>query len=182
MNEDFGVDLDQVRAFLADKERRRRARIDERYAQATRDARTIVAEIAADVNPRRIYQWGSLLDRKRFSEISDLDIAVEGLNGPAEFFQVLGIAMNATALRSTSSSWRRSRRTSPNASASEVRWFMSEAIPELVALIRAHRQRLEVEYDWDRLDFLVTKLRQVHPLVTRDLERFVRFASALDQP
>ena len=98
MNEDFGVDLDRVRAFLADKERRRRARIDERYAQATRDARTIVSEIAADVNPRRIYQWGSLLDRKRFSEISDLDIAVEGLNGPAEFFQVLGIAMNATAL------------------------------------------------------------------------------------
>ncbi|MDD9984025.1 MAG: hypothetical protein OXU81_22155 [Gammaproteobacteria bacterium] len=97
MDEDFGVDLDQVRAFLAERERRRRARIDERYAQATRDARAIVSEIAAQVNPRRIYQWGSLLDRKRFSEISDLDIAIEGLNGPAEFFQVLGIAMNATA-------------------------------------------------------------------------------------
>ena len=98
MDEDFGVDLDQVRAFLADKERRRRARIDERYAQATRDARAIISEVVAQVNPRRIYQWGSLLDRKRFSEISDLDIAVEGLQGPAEFFQVLGIAMNGTAL------------------------------------------------------------------------------------
>ena len=98
MEEDFGVDLDQVRAFLADREQRRRARIDERYAQATRDVRTIVSEIAAQVNPRRIYQWGSLLDRRRFSEISDLDIAVEGLNGPAEYFQVLGIAMNATDL------------------------------------------------------------------------------------
>ena len=98
MDEDFGVDLDQVRAFLAERERRRCARIDERYAQATRDAGAIVSEIAAQVNPRRIYQWGSLLDRKRFSEISDLDIAVEGLNGPAEFFQVLGIAMNGTAL------------------------------------------------------------------------------------
>ena len=98
MDEDFGVDLDQARAFLADREQRRRARIDERYGQATRDARAIISEIAAQVNPRRIYQWGSLLDRKRFSEISDLDIAVEGLNGPAEFFQVLGIAMNATVL------------------------------------------------------------------------------------
>ena len=87
-----------MRAFLADKERRRRARVDERYVQATRDARAIISEIAAQVNPRRIYQWGSLLDRKRFSEISDLDIAVEGLRGPAEFFQVLGIAMNGTAL------------------------------------------------------------------------------------
>ena len=98
MDEDFGVDLCRARAFLADREDRRRERLDERYAQATRDARAIVSEIAAQVNPRRIYQWGSLLDRKRFSEISDLDIAVEGLNGPAEFFRVLGIAMNATVL------------------------------------------------------------------------------------
>ena len=97
-DEEFGVDLDQVRAFLADREERRRERLDERYAQAARDAQAIVSEIAAQVNPRRIYQWGSLLDRKRFSEISDVDIAVEGLNGPAEFFQVLGIAMNGTAL------------------------------------------------------------------------------------
>ena len=75
-----------------------RRQFDERFAQATRDARAIVSEIVTQVNPRRIYQWGSLLDRKRFSEISDVDIAVEGLNGPAEFFQVLGIAMNGTAL------------------------------------------------------------------------------------
>lgn len=98
MDEDFGVDLDRVRAFLADREERRRERLDERYAQATRDAQAIVSEIAAQVNPRRIYQWGSLLDRRRFSEISDLDIAVEGLNGPAEFFQVIGIAMSTTVL------------------------------------------------------------------------------------
>ena len=98
MKEDFGVDLDEVRAFLARKEERRRAELDERYAQATRDVRAIVTEIAAQVNPRRIYQWGSLLDRKRFSEISDMDIAVEGLNGPDEFFRVLGIAMDGTTL------------------------------------------------------------------------------------
>ena len=98
MDEEFGVDLDRVRAFLADKERRRRLAVDVRYARATRDARAIVSEIAAQVNPRRIYQWGSLLNRDRFSEISDLDIAVEGLNGPAEFFRILGIAMNGTTL------------------------------------------------------------------------------------
>ena len=98
MDEEFGVDLDRVRAFLADKEQRRRLAVDERYARATRDARAIVSEIVAQVNPRRIYQWGSLLHRERFTEISDLDIAVEGLNGPAEFFRILGIAMNGTAL------------------------------------------------------------------------------------
>ena len=98
MEEDFGIDLDRARAFLRDRERRRRRRIDERYARAVRDARAIASEIAVQVNPRRIYQCGSLLDRKRFSEISDLDIAVEGLKGPAEFFAILGIAMNGSAL------------------------------------------------------------------------------------
>ena len=53
---------------------------------------------------------------------------------------------------------------------------------ELLKFRHFKRYYFELEYDWDRLDFLVTKLRQVHPLVTRDLERFVRFASALDQP
>lgn len=98
MAEQFGVDLDRVRAFLADKEERRRARIDARFARATRDAGAIIAEIAAQVNPRRIYQWGSLLDRERFSEISDIDIAVEGLAGPEEFFAALGIAIEGTGL------------------------------------------------------------------------------------
>lgn len=98
MEEEFGIDLDRVRAFLADKETRRRERIDARFAQATRDARAIVAAIAEQVNPRRIYQWGSLLDRARFSEISDIDIAVEGLRGPAEFFRTVGIAMDGTAM------------------------------------------------------------------------------------
>ena len=53
---------------------------------------------------------------------------------------------------------------------------------ELLKFRHFKRYYFELEYDWDRLDFLVTKLRQVHPLVTRDLERFVRFASALAQP
>ena len=98
MDDEFGIDLHRVRTFLADKESRRRARIDARFAQATRDARAIVAAIAEQVNPRRIYQWGSLLDRARFSEISDIDIAVEGLRGPAEFFRTLGIAMDGTSI------------------------------------------------------------------------------------
>lgn len=98
MDNEFGVDLDRARAFQREKERRRRARIDARFEQATHDARTIIAAIVEQVNPRRIYQWGSLLDRSRFSEISDIDIAVEGLSGPAEFFRTLGIATDGTTL------------------------------------------------------------------------------------
>ena len=57
MTEDFGIDLNQVRAFLADRTRRRQERVDQRFAQATRDARAVISEIAVQVNPRRIYQW-----------------------------------------------------------------------------------------------------------------------------
>ena len=98
MDGEFGIDLDRARAFQREKERRRRARIDARFDQATRDARAIIAAIVEQVNPRRIYQWGSLLDRSRFSEISDIDIAVEGLSGPAEYFRTLGIATDGTTL------------------------------------------------------------------------------------
>ena len=52
---------------------------------------------------------------------------------------------------------------------------------ELLKFRHFKRYYFELEYDWDRLDFLVTKLRQVHPLAIRDLERFVRFASALSK-
>ena len=52
---------------------------------------------------------------------------------------------------------------------------------ELLKFRHFKRYYFELEYDWDRLDFLVIKLRQVHPLVMRDLARFLRFMSAMDQ-
>ena len=58
------------------------------------------------------------------------------------------------------------------------------AFPALLELLRFRhfkRYYFELEYDWDRLDFLVAKLRSAHPLVTRDRERFRRFMSALDR-
>ena len=60
-----------------------------------------------------------------------------------------------------------------------------DAVPPLSELLRFRhfkRYYYELEYDWDRLDFLVAKLRQAHPLITRDLERFGRFMDALDPP
>ena len=43
------------------------------------------------------------------------------------------------------------------------------------------RYYFELEYDWDRLDYLVAKLSQAHPLVMHDLERFARFMGALEE-
>lgn len=56
----------------------------------------------------------------------------------------------------------------------------SGPLSELLRFPHFKRYYFELEYDWERLDFLVSKLRQAHPLVMRDLERFRRFLSALD--
>lgn len=47
-------------------------------------------------NPKRIYQWGSLLDQFFFSNISDIDIAVEGIKDWETFSAMLGDAWEMT--------------------------------------------------------------------------------------
>jgi predicted nucleotidyltransferase len=42
--------------------------------------------------PEKIYQWGSLLNKKHFSEISDIDIAVQGIGNVGKFFAMFGEA------------------------------------------------------------------------------------------
>ena len=56
----------------------------------------------------------------------------------------------------------------------------SAPLLELLRFRHFKRYYFELEHDWDRLDFLVAKLRQAHPLVTRDLGRFREFMAALD--
>ena len=48
-------------------------------------------------NPAALWQWGSLLDQKHFSEISDIDIALEGVVDPAVFFKILKDAEGMTS-------------------------------------------------------------------------------------
>lgn len=96
MSEEYGVDLEKVREFLSRKRENRSARLKARWEAAQRDFETIVDHIRLRYNPERIYQWGSLLDFSRFSEISDIDIALEGIDGPEEYFAILGDAMKMT--------------------------------------------------------------------------------------
>ncbi len=42
------------------------------------------------------------------------------------------------------------------------------------------RYYFELEYDWERLDYLVAKLRSSHHLIVRDLRSFHRFIIALN--
>ena len=50
---------------------------------------------------------------------------------------------------------------------------------ELLKFRHFRRYYFEMQYDWDRLDFLVRKLRQAHPMVRRDLARFEEFLRSL---
>ncbi len=49
---------------------------------------------------------------------------------------------------------------------------------ELLKFRHFRRYYFELEYDWDRLEFLVKKMKLAHPAASRDLERFMAF---LDQ-
>lgn len=66
-----------------------RKRVDERNRQrrelwerAKTEADCAVALIIERYEPRRVIQWGSVLRPERFTEISDIDIAVEGITDP----------------------------------------------------------------------------------------------------
>lgn len=90
------IDLSRVREFLREKKARRRRRLEERLKQAQEDAGRIIEHFGRRYSPRRIYQWGSLVETRNFSEISDIDIGVEGLSGPEQYFAMLGDAISMT--------------------------------------------------------------------------------------
>lgn len=57
-----------------------------------------------------------------------------------------------------------------------------ESYPRLLELLKFRHFRryyFEMEYDWDRLEFLTKKFNEVHPLVKKDLERFTGFLKAI---
>ena len=98
MDSAFSVDPQDARRFFERKAQARSAALDQRFDQAWAEAHSVIAMLQSDYSHLRIWQWGSLLDRTRFSEISDIDIAVEGVPDTATFFELYGKAMALTTL------------------------------------------------------------------------------------
>ena len=92
MDSDF--DYAAARNALQQKKSKREALNTQQWKQANREADAIIKMLIEKYNPKRIYQWGSLLNRKTFSEMSDIDIAVEGVETPETFFAMFGDADN----------------------------------------------------------------------------------------
>ncbi len=82
-------DIDAAKEFQRNKLKKQQDALDVRYEKATRDFHAICQMIIRDFQPTAIYQWGSLLDRAKFSHISDIDIAVEGITDAQEYFSLL---------------------------------------------------------------------------------------------
>lgn len=97
MKNKFNIDIDNARAFMVEKNAKREAELDRAFCQATADFDRIVNYITEKYNPKRIWQWGSLLNRSHFSEISDIDIALEGIRDPQVFFDIIGYAANLSS-------------------------------------------------------------------------------------
>ncbi|MFA5205819.1 MAG: nucleotidyltransferase domain-containing protein [Lentisphaeria bacterium] len=92
----FRVDPRAAARHLRERERGRRRRLRGKWCQAQRDFLRIRDVIVNKYAPARIYQWGSLLAPERFSEISDIDIAVEGIRSAEDYFSMLGDVMELT--------------------------------------------------------------------------------------
>ena len=83
------VDIEKVRSFLDDRAKQQQNLLKKRFDRAQRDFNKIIQIIINKYDPLRIYQWGSLLHQENFSEISDIDIAVEGIASTEQFFSLL---------------------------------------------------------------------------------------------
>jgi len=93
---DEPVDIVKARAFLRQRFETKQRQRRERLREARADFDSIVRMLVEHEYAARIYQWGSLLDEKRFTEISDIDIALEGCPSAEAFFSAYGEAAELT--------------------------------------------------------------------------------------
>ena len=85
----------QVRAYLKQKHESLTAKRLELWAIAQQDSQNIIAMIIYKYQPQQIIQWGSVLNAKHFSEASDIDLAVKGIDS-ITFMQLLADAEEMT--------------------------------------------------------------------------------------
>ena len=80
-------DYQKARSALNEREKIETKRNAELEKKASEDF-NVILQVVLKYNPVRIYQWGSLLDSGKFNEISDIDIAVEGIDNVEDFFKM----------------------------------------------------------------------------------------------
>ena len=84
--------------FLNRRRLRQAERIQFRLTEASEACKRIIEMIVQDHAPKRIWQWGSLVYTSRFTEVSDIDIGIEGLTDPHAIFEIYDKAEELTSL------------------------------------------------------------------------------------
>ncbi len=90
------AEAETIRSFVRARKRERERRRAALLVSARIDCEAIVGAIAREIDPVRIYLWGSLVNSGHFSERSDIDIAVEGAADPEKLFEIAGRAQGMT--------------------------------------------------------------------------------------
>lgn len=90
------AELRRMRLNLERRASVRRTELALRLKEARDDFERIVDHVWQQYQPKRIYQWGSLIEDGHFSERSDIDIAVEGIRGASDFLAILRDAQAMT--------------------------------------------------------------------------------------
>ena len=80
----------EAREFLLEKIRLEDVANEKRWEKANVQADSMIKLITEGYNPKRIWQWGSVLDETQFRDYSDIDIAVEGDFSAEKWFELLG--------------------------------------------------------------------------------------------
>ena len=73
-------DYVKARAFLSEKAKHQADQRSRLWRQAVLDTKRIVNMVIEEFTPLHILQWGSVLKEKDFSEVSDIDLAIEGVD------------------------------------------------------------------------------------------------------
>ena len=92
------IERARMRSRLQRLGAQRQADLAERLMRARADFDSIVDHIWLNYRVRRIWQWGSLLHERHFSERSDIDIALEGVTSPADYFAIIADAEARTEM------------------------------------------------------------------------------------
>jgi len=96
MSDGHATGASEIREFFARKAARVARERRELLLQAQLDAGVIVEFIIKTYNPSRIFQWGSLVHTQRFTERSDIDVAIEGLAHPLDLHRIIDYAESVT--------------------------------------------------------------------------------------
>ena len=92
----MSVNIAEVRDFLLQKDRRVREQRLALFKKASDDFSCMINHISRHYRHVTVYQWGSLLHSEDFDELSDIDIALEGVGSAEVFFKLYGELMKMT--------------------------------------------------------------------------------------